>query len=223
MCGRFAIDISKPTFEKRFGVAQMEIRLAPHYNVCPGMLLPVIFNKPPKDAVLMKWGLVPSWSKEPTTKFSTINARAETIMSSPAYRVPFQKQRCLIPAIGFYEWKKTEDGSKQPYFFQRTDGAPFAFAGIFDRWRDIEQKEFLTCAIITCPANETVSPIHPRMPVILDQKEEDMWLDPSQRPDTLKKFLVPIDAVDLNSRRISPRINNPQNDEKNIIAQYHEI
>ncbi len=134
----------------------MEIRLAPYYNVCPGMLLPVIINKPPKDAILMKWGLVPSWSKEPTTKFSTINARAETITISPAYRVPFQKQRCLIPAISFYEWKKLVNGTKQPYFFRCTDGSPFAFAGIFDRWKDVENKEFLKCAIITCAANGVV-------------------------------------------------------------------
>lgn len=220
MCGRFAIDIQKPVFEKRFNVGQLEIQLTPHYNVSPGMFLPTVIRTSPNRAVLMKWGLVPHWSKDINVKFSNINARAETITSSPAYRFSFQKQRCLIPAIGFYEWAKLDDGTKWPYFFSLKSRPVFAFAGIWDRWKDAEDKEFLTCAIITCQANSVVGNIHPRMPVILPKKDEDVWLESTQNDSSLQSLLSPYDDRDMEGIRVSRRVNNPRYDDNSLTQPY---
>lgn len=217
MCGRFAFDIQKPVFQRRFNVRQLEIKLTPHYNVSPGMFLPTVIRKSPNSAVLMKWGLIPHWSKEFKLKFTTINARAETIMTSPAYRIPFQKQRCLIPAIGFYEWAKLDDGTKWPYFFKLKSRPVFAFAGIWDIWKDAEGKEFPTCAIVTCEANSIVGKIHPRMPVILPESDEDTWLADTQNINGLTALLKSYDESNMLGIRISTRVNNPENDDKRII------
>lgn len=221
MCGRFAIDIDKPTFIKRFNVGQLEIKLEPHYNVAPGMFLPTIIHQSPNSAVLMKWGLVPHWSKEPKVKFSTINARMENLESSSVYRMPFAKQRCLIPAIGFYEWAKLSDGTKWPYFFRVMNRPLFAFAGLWDKWTDVEGKEFLSCTIVTCPANSVVGKIHPRMPVILEEKNEDMWVN-SSGSEHVKALLRPYDESTMEAVRVSTRVNSPQNDDKQLIEKYHQ-
>lgn len=220
MCGRFAIDISKPVFQKRFTIKQLEIQLSPHYNVSPGMFLPTVIRSQSNQAVLMKWGLIPHWSKDPKVKFSNINARAETINASPAYRLPFQKQRCLIPAIGFYEWARRDDGTKWPYFFTLNDRPYFAFAGIWDSWKDAENKEFLSCAIITCAANSVVADVHPRMPVILNQSNEDIWLRDTHDTHMLATLLKPFDATKMKGYRISPRVNSPHHDDKNLIEPF---
>ncbi len=223
MCGRFAIDIPKPVFQKRFGIQQLEIQLDPYYNVSPGMFLPTIIRSSTNTAVLMKWGLIPYWSREYKVKFSNINARAETVTISPAYRMPFQKQRCLIPATGFYEWAQLSDGMKQSYFFQLKEKLTFAFAGIWDIWKDIEGKESATCAIITCQANAVVGTIHPRMPVILSQTDEDTWLNPGQDISVLQTLLKPYDGNSMEGYRVSTRLNNPHADDISLIDQYDSI
>lgn len=223
MCGRFAIDISKPAFQKRFHIEQLEIQLAPHYNVSPGMLLPTIIHTSPKRVMLMKWGFIPHWSKTPTVKFMNINARAETITTSPAYRFAFEKQRCLIPAIGFYEWAKLEDGTKQPYFFKLTTQPVFAFAGIWDTWRDAEGKEFNTCAMITTEANGVVGKIHPRMPVILKEADEESWLSEKSESSLRMKLLRPYVDSSMVGYRVSTQVNNARIDDKRLIEQNSSI
>ena len=222
MCGRFAVDIEKPVFERRFRVHQMTIKLEPHYNVAPGMFLPTVIRHSPNTAVLMKWGLIPHWSRELRVKFSNINARAEGIEQSPAYRLPFRRQRCLIPAVGFYEWAKLSDNTKWPYFFTLNDRDIFSFAGIWDRWTDAEGKEFLTCAIVTCPANGVVAKIHPRMPVVLREETEDTWLGDTKDTTGLRELLQPYDAAQMIGRRVSLRVNNPQNDDKTVTDAFEE-
>ncbi len=217
MCGRFAIDIEKPVFERRFNVHQLTIKLEPHYNVSPGMFLPTVIRQSPNRAALMKWGLIPHWSREFRVKFSNINARSESIESSPAYRDPFRRKRCLIPAIGFYEWAKLTDGTKWPYFFRLNKRDLFAFAGIWDTWTDAEGKEFHTCAIITCPANSVVAKIHPRMPVILRERDEEMWLSDTDDVAILKAMLLPYNASDMTGHRVALRVNNPQNDDAHLV------
>lgn len=217
MCGRFAIDIQKPVFMRRFRVGQMELALAPHYNVAPGMYLPVIIRRSPNTVRLMKWGLVPNWSREPKTPFRTINARVESLESSAVYRMPFARQRCLIPAIGFYEWAQLSDNTKQPYFFRLRSREPFAFAGLWDSWRDAEGKEFPSCTIITCPANSVVGKIHPRMPVMLRESDEDTWLDVSSEVPNLKSLLGPYDSDEMEGVQVSLRVNNPRNDDASLI------
>jgi putative SOS response-associated peptidase YedK len=222
MCGRFAIDIEKPVFERRFHIRQLTIKLEPHYNVTPGMFLPTVIRLSPNRAVLMKWGLIPHWSREFRVKFSNINARAESIEHSPAYRVPFRRSRCLIPAIGFYEWALLSDGTKWPYFFKLKDRTEFAFAGIWDMWKDAEGVEFQTCAIITCPANSVVGKIHPRMPVVLREDDEELWLSDTEDTTTLKALLTPYSASDMTGHRVELRVNNPQNDDARLVDAYKE-
>lgn len=216
MCGRFAFDIDKPVFQRRFNIRQLELKLTPHYNVSPGMFLPAVIRQSPNRAVLMKWGLIPRWSREFKVKFSNINARAETIATSAAYSFSFRTQRCLIPAIGFYEWARLDDGTKWPYYFTLKSRTIFAFAGIWDSWKDAEGKEFRTCAIVTCGANSVVGKIHPRMPVILPESDEDTWLDDSQNPALLISLLKPYDESNMLGIRISTRVNNPENDDRSI-------
>jgi len=220
MCGRFTLDVSKKTFQKRFGIAQLEIELTPRYNVCPGMFLPTVIRQSSRSVVLMKWGLVPSWSKDINIKFSNINARAETITTSPAYRHPFEKNRCLIPATGFYEWAKLPDNTRLPYYFH-TQNPIFSFAGIWDVWKDAEEKEFFTCAIITTVANGIVGRIHPRMPVILDEKDESTWIDPVTPKDALLPLLQPA-SDDIIGHRISTRVNNPRTDDPGLTEEWNE-
>ena len=222
MCGRFAIDISKPTFQRRFNVRQLTIQLSPHYNVSPGMLLPTIIRKSPNSAVLMKWGLIPHWSREFKANFSNINARAESVATSPAYRVPFHRQRCLIPAIGFYEWAQLSDGTKWPYFFRLKNRPVLAFAGIWDTWKDAEGKEFLTCAIVTCEANAVVGKIHPRMPVILMEKDEDTWLDTAKEEKSLIALLRPYSEGAMEGIRVSKMVNNHEYDDRRLIEPFDE-
>lgn len=220
MCGRFAADIPTPLFRKRFKIHQLEIQIAPRYNICPGMFLPVVTGSEKRDAQLMKWGLVPHWSREPTVKFSNINARAETITTSPAYNYSFAKKRCLIPASGFYEWKKSEDGSKYPYFFRLKNSGAFSFAGIWDTWKDAEGKAFDTCAIITCRANSVVESVHPRMPVILLQTGEDAWLSETEKSSELLPMLAPLDEGLMEGYRVSTDVNNPRIDTGNLTNPY---
>ncbi len=181
------------------------------------MFLPTVIRQSPNSAVLMKWGLIPHWSREFKVKFSNINARAETITTSPAYSFSFRKQRCLIPAIGFYEWARLDDGTKWPYYFKLKSRPVFAFAGIWDIWKDAEGKEFKTCAIVTCQANGVVGKIHPRMPVILPEPDEDTWLDDSQNSVALTDLLKSYDESTMLGIRISTRVNNPENDDRSII------
>jgi putative SOS response-associated peptidase YedK len=216
MCGRFALDIDKEAFVGYYKTPQMVIEIAPHYNITPGSYIPVVYAKPPETAILMRWGLVPHWSREPKTKFSTINARAETAETSAVYREPFQNKRCLIPAIGFFEWKKLSDGTKQPYYIHLKSQKIFSFAGLYDIWKDAEGKEFWTCTIVTTEPNSKMQSIHDRMPVILPKNSEKLWLigDIHQA----KSLLLPYkNEIDMESYRISPRISNPLNDDKELL------
>jgi len=161
--------------------------------------------------VEMQWGLIPSWSKEPRTKFSTINARAETITKSPAFRGPFQHRRCLVPASGFYEWRQTPKG-KQPYCIQLKDGELFAFAGLYDIWCDSEGNELYSYTIITTTPNDLVAPIHNRMPAILRRADEDAWLDKTTDRARLLSLLAPYPIEEMKAYIVSRAVNNPANE-----------
>src|SRR3990172_1433667 len=134
MCGRFALDTDPAEIQKRFDAAVESLRSERRYNVAPGQFMPIILRKSPNKAVLARWGLIPSWSKEPKVKFSTINARAENLTTSPVYRKPFQSQRCLVPTTGFFEWKRLTEKDKIPYFIHLKNKKLFAFAGLYDIW-----------------------------------------------------------------------------------------
>jgi putative SOS response-associated peptidase YedK len=161
----------------------------------------------------MRWGLIPSWSKDSAMGFKTINARAETVATSPAFRGPFRSHRCLIPADGFYEWAKTGK-TKQPYCFTMADNSVFAFAGLWDYWMAPDGKAVESCSIVTTTPNALVSVVHNRMPVILHPDDYDIWLDPGFRDiQTLASMLVPYDANSMRSFPVSTRINSVKNDD----------
>jgi putative SOS response-associated peptidase YedK len=164
-----------------------------------------------------KWGLVPFWSKEPKSGYSTINARAEGIADKPAYRKPIRSQRCLIPSDGFYEWQKTGTG-KQPFYIHLKSAELFGFAGLYDIYRDRDGNELKTFTIITTEANDLVAPIHNRMPVILRAQDEAEWLDPTiNDPFQVTRLLQPYPAEFMELYPVSRKVNAVANDVPEIL------
>lgn len=217
MCGRFALKTTTQAIREMFLLEEGEA-FEPHYNIAPSMKIPAVWESPEKgrrQMTLLKWGLVPSWAKDPAIGNKMINARAESAAEKPAFRAPFRRKRCLIPADGFYEWKKPPEGKKvkQPYFVKRADGKLLAFAGLWDCWRAPDGGELKTCTILTTQANEIMQPIHDRMPVILPEKNFAVWLDPkNQDPKKLSAVLQPYPSENLVAYPVSLAVNSPQND-----------
>lgn len=170
----------------------------------------------------MKWGLVPHWSKEPRVKFSTINARVENVQQSPVFRDAFYKRRCLVPSMGFYEWRKNPDGTKTPFFIRLKSRPVFSFAGIWDNWKDAEGKELKTYSILTCEPNEVMKPIHARMPVILPREIEEQWATLTTPISALLSLLKPYDPANMKAYQVLPLVNNPQNDDEVLIEPLPE-
>ncbi len=216
MCGRY---IFKPAddFYKRFHLINKLEKLESDYNITPAASMPVIIKKNPNYVVKMRWGLIPSWAKDPSIGQKLINARAETIAEKPSFRHAFKSNRCLIPSNGFYEWKKTKVG-KIPYFIHRADNKTFSFAGIYERWLNSKNEEVNTYAIITCSPNSLVKPIHDRMPVILSEKGESKWLDTNSDANKLLSLLKPFDPTELEAYSISLQVNNPVNNSDKLLT-----
>lgn len=210
MCGRYSL-VPTENIATRFDIQDLQLPLLPRYNVAPSQSMPVVVRNSPNHVVEMQWGLIPSWSKEPRVTFSTINARTETISTSPVFRGPFKSRRCLVPASGFYEWQQTGQG-KQPYCIRLKGGELFAFAGLYDIWQDDEGQELYSYTIITTTPNALVAPIHNRMPVILHRQDEDAWLDKDTDPARLRSFLVPYHADKMETFAVSRAVNNPANE-----------
>jgi putative SOS response-associated peptidase YedK len=167
----------------------------------------VVQNDNDRVGKQMRWGLIPFWAKDIKIGYKMINARAETIDEKPAYKHPFQKQRCLILADGFYEWKK-QGKEKQPYRFKLKNGEPFAFAGLWDRWETL-----YSCTIITTKPNNLTKEVHDRMPVILPKDTYDLWLNPNMtETDYLKSLLVPYPEEEMVAYPVSTLVNSPKND-----------
>jgi putative SOS response-associated peptidase YedK len=218
MCGRYSI-VPVDNVAERFQAGQTQQPLLPSYNVAPGTSMPVVVHDTSNRIELMNWGLIPFWSKDPNISYKTINARAETVASSPAFRESFRRRRCLVPASGFFEWRKTERG-KTPYFIHLKDAELFAFAGLYDVWKDAEGRELRTYTIITTIPNDLVQPIHNRMPVILHPDDEAMWLDPKMN-DTkaLRALLNPFPDALMEAYPVSRAVNTPANDTPALIER----
>jgi putative SOS response-associated peptidase YedK len=210
MCGRYSL-VPTENIAARFDAQQEQLSLQPRYNVAPSQSLPVVVRNSPNRLVEMQWGLIPSWSKEPRAQFSTINARAETISKSPVFRGPFKSRRCLVPASGFYEWQRTSNG-KQPFCIRLKDDDLFAFAGLYDIWRDADGNELYSYTVITTTPNRLVAPIHNRMPVILRRDDEDAWLDNKTEPTRLMSLLAAYPAEEMEAYPVSRALNNPANE-----------
>lgn len=193
----------------------------PRYNVAPTQPVPVV-RQNPKEPVrhmsLMRWGLIPSWAKDSSVAASMINARAETASTKPAFRDALKSRRCLIPADGFYEWSRTAR-TKQPYCFEVGEGELFAFAGVWDRWKDPSGNWIKTCSILTTTPNAVTLAVHDRMPVILDPDNYDLWLDPGmQNVAAISELLKPYDARLMRSYPVSSRVNHVANDDVDCSA-----
>src|SRR5439155_13144753 len=153
----------------------------PRYNIAPSQPIAVVANSGNNQIEFFRWGLVPSWAKDPSIGNRMINARCETLAEKPMFRAALKRRRCLIPASGFYEWKKNPDGkTKTPMYIRMKSGKPFAFAGLWDRWKSPDGSELLSCTIVTGKPNEMVADIHDRMPVILTGDACEKWVDPSE-------------------------------------------
>jgi len=213
MCGRYSLaDLSG--FAARFDLVRANGRLRRRYNIAPMQPIPAVVNDGANRLVFLRWGLVPSWFKGSLSDINIINARAETVHSKPSFRKSLQRRRCLIPADGFYEWKKDDPGSvKRPYRVTLKEGGLFAFAGLWDSWRSPGGENIISCAIITTAANEVVKPIHDRMPVILEEEAEQIWLDGEVTDSAaLKRLLKPYPAELMAAYEVSTVVNSPAND-----------
>jgi putative SOS response-associated peptidase YedK len=193
-----------------------EVEVSPRYNISPSQPVVTIrqdAREPIRKLSTMRWGLVPSWAKDPSIGYKTINARSETVATTASFREPFKSHRCLIPADGFYEWKR-EGKTKQPYCFEVNDGELFAFAGLWDRWKSPQGEVVESCTIITTTPNPLLADIHDRMPVILSPDDYDLWLDPAFRNmASVSEMLKPFDASQMKRYPVSTRVNQVQNDD----------
>jgi putative SOS response-associated peptidase YedK len=221
MCGRCKLSRRKQIIEEHFEAVSSEEDWNPRFNIAPTQPVAVI-RQNPKEPVrhlsLMRWGLIPSWSKDSSGAARMINTRSETAATLPAFRGAMKSRRCLIPADGFYEWKR--DGkTKQPFCFEINEGELFAFAGIWDRWKDPSEQWVKSCSILTTTPNAVTQAVHDRTPVILEPDSYDLWLDPGMRDtSTVSDLLKPLDARSMRCYPISTRINHVANDDAECSA-----
>lgn len=217
MCGRFALTMDLPELEEAFPWVEFGSGHKARYNIAPSQNVLTIPNQPGDRSAFFRWGLIPHWSKDAQIGNKMINARSETVMEKPSFKQPFKKRRCLIPASGFYEWKKEPSG-KVPYYITREDARPFAFAGLWELWSPEGIDPVYSCAIITTDANETLKPIHHRMPVILDPSEYRGWLGlETASEDDLKEMMRSRPTDNITVFPVSKTVNSPKNDRPDCV------
>jgi len=213
MCGRYTLAADPAKIAERFGLDPQDAGPPPRYNIAPGQDVPIIVNEGRNRVRILRWGLVPSWAKDAAFGRRLINARAETLRDKPSFREAFARRRCLIPADGFYEWRREPGQKRVPMRFAFKSREPFAFAGLWESWRDPQGRDIKTFTIVTTEANDLVRPHHPRMPAILRPETEAAWLDSgSDDPSRLASLLAPYPAKDMDAYEVSDLVNSPAND-----------
>jgi putative SOS response-associated peptidase YedK len=212
MCGRFAFFTGLEEAKKAFSIQQFNVALEASYNVAPTQDVAVVVHREGGNALeKMRWGLIPFWAKDPAIGSRMINARSETLHEKPSFKRPFKSQRCLIIADGFFEWQKVGQ-SKIPMFIRLKSRGPFGFAGLYDVWTPPEGEPITSCTIITTDANSFLQPIHNRMPVILPQYQETIWLDSGmQNIGELRSLLAPYPSGEMEAYEVSRLVNSPGN------------
>lgn len=223
MCGRYYRRSDKQRIADAFKIGvPSSFDILPDYNVAPATQQPVIVEDRDTGApalALMRWGLIPYWCADPKQLgLSTINAQAESLITKPIWREPFLRRRCLVPADGFYEWQKLGPKSKQPWAIALRSGEPFAFAGLWDRWKPRDGDPIDSFSIVTTEANELTAPLHSRMPVILSPRDYSRWLQPGDPERPPLDLLRPADAASMKVWTIGPAVGNVKNNSADLLA-----
>lgn len=222
MCGRFTLSTDFDHLLDFFSITDIpnDLDYKPSYNIAPSQsILAVTNHDGQRHLNLFRWGLIPSWSRDPGIGYRMINARAETLTQKRSFAPLLPRRRLAVLADGFYEWKR-EGGKKQPFRIALKSGRPFAMAGLWDRWKDPEGTSIVTCTIITTQANDLVRAVHDRMPVLLNPEQLAAWLEPDKEPPDVLEALRSMDAADLHMYPVSPAVNSPKNNEASLIQRW---
>jgi len=217
MCGRYTLTVHPGELMERFDLKAADFAPPARYNVAPTQQVAVIYDETPQVLSNAQWGLIPSWSKDPSIGSRMINARAETLLEKPSFRNLVKKRRCLVLADSLYEWRTNADGTKTPMRIMLKSHEAFGFAGLWDAWKTPEGEWLKTCTIITGEPNEIVAPIHNRMAVILPRGIEHDWLNHDDEIGHTLSLLKPYPAEDMIAYEVSKKINSPKNDEPSVL------
>jgi putative SOS response-associated peptidase YedK len=216
MCGRFTLRVSPSVVAEQFSLFEAPM-LESRFNIAPSQPAPVVRaapgpDEPPRQLVLLRWGLIPSWADDPAIGNRLINARAETAAQKPAFRAAMRRRRCLVVADGFYEWQRVAK-RRQPWFIRMGDDRPFGFAGLWEAWEGADHSAIESCTILTTDANELVRPIHDRMPAIIEKADYDRWLDPAnEKPESLLPLLRPYPSDRMMACPVGTLVNSPSHE-----------
>ncbi|MGY4689366.1 SOS response-associated peptidase [Salibacterium sp. K-3] len=218
MCGRFTLTVDLNKIQEQFDIDEITIEdYDVSYNIAPSQeILAVISDGKHNRLGKLRWGLIPFWAKDKKIGYKMINARAETVAEKGSFKHAFKKRRCIIPADSFYEWQKV-DGKKQPYRIHLKNQELFGFAGLWEKWKDKNDEDIFSCTIITTQANEFMSEIHDRMPVILPKEHQQQWMTPANDPEDVQQLLQPIDSNAMDAHQVSTDVNSPRNDYKELV------
>lgn len=211
MCGRYSLSSDGDALVEEFGVTDLAA-WSPRFNIAPSQAVPVLVrNGEALEATSFYWGLVPAWAKDRKMQSRLINARAESVAEKPSFRSAFRRRRCLVLANGYYEWVK-RNNEKQPYYIHLQSRRPFAFAGLWEKWLDENGTPYLSCSIITCAANERLTALHQRMPVVLPKSTHATWLQSETDRQTLIDLLKPAANDAFNAIAVSRFVNAPNHE-----------
>ncbi|MCY3916432.1 MAG: SOS response-associated peptidase [Chloroflexi bacterium] len=220
MCGRYTLTADADSIQLAFNLASTDGYEMPRYNIAPSQQVAVITDRDPQALSFMKWGLVPSWAKDPKIGNRMINARSETAAEKPSFRTAFKRRRCLIPADGYYEWQK-QGKKKIPSYIQHAEREVFAFAGLWESWKRPDESWLHSCAILTTEANEKLRSIHHRMAVIIEPEDYDLWLAPRELvADEWLPLMLGPRPEQLTFHEVSTDVNSPANDNPTLVLPY---
>jgi putative SOS response-associated peptidase YedK len=220
MCGRFTLTAGQKELAEAFAGYTFTVEHRQRFNIAPTQDVEVVLNGGGKEIVTARWGLIPRWAKDAAIGNRLINARSESVAEKPAFRAPFRRQRCLVLADGFYEWRSVPgERIKLPYYIRLRSHQPFAFAGLWDTWRAPDGRDLLTCVILTTEPNDLMRAIHDRMPVMLPPAAYSVWLASTEVPvEALAPLFKPYPSKEMECYVVSRRVNNPAHDGPDCVA-----